>query len=112
MPKVWTESAGRSNRRRINEGRARTSGTSPPEGSRHEPQEVDAVDVYIVTIGVPAAAFRAHLVDVEGAQLVRELPPRRIVVALRSPADRQRLAALPGVEAVVPDRLEHPDQLA
>jgi hypothetical protein len=82
------------------------------EGSRHEPQEVDAVDVYIVTIGVPVAVFRAHLVDVEGAQLVRELPPRRIVVALRSPADRQRLAALPGVEAVVPDRLEHPDQLA
>jgi len=77
-----------------------------------QPQEVDAVDVYIVTIGVPVSVFRAHLVAVEGARLVRELPPRRIVVALRSPADRQRLAALPGVEAVVPDRLEHPDQSA
>jgi hypothetical protein len=82
------------------------------EGSRHEPQEVDAVDVYIVTIEVPTSAFRGQLDAIEGARLVRQLSPRRIVVALRSPADRQRLAALPGVEAVVPDRLEHPDQSA
>jgi hypothetical protein len=36
---------------------------------------------------------------------VRELPPGRLVVAADDPA---RLAALPGVESVVEDRLEHP----
>jgi hypothetical protein len=70
------------------------------------------VHVYIVSIEVPASAFRAPLVAIEGARLVRELPPGRVVVALRSPADLPWLAALPGVEAVVPDRLEHPDRLA
>ncbi len=68
--------------------------------------------VYIVTIEVPTAAFRANLDAIEGARLVRELPPGRVVVALRSSADRQQLAALPGVTAVVPDRLEHPDRPA
>jgi hypothetical protein len=67
------------------------------------------VPVYIVTIGVPTADFRAQLDAIAGARLVRELPPRRVVVALHSPADRPRLAALPGVEAVVVDSLEHPD---
>jgi len=66
--------------------------------------------VYIVTIAVPAAAFRAHLDAIDGARLIRELPPGRVVVALRSSMDRPRLAALPGVTAVVPDRLEHPDR--
>jgi hypothetical protein len=66
--------------------------------------------MYIVTIEVPAAAFRAHLDAIDGARLIRELPPGRVVVALRSSADHPRLAALPGVTAVVPDRLEHPDR--
>jgi hypothetical protein len=64
--------------------------------------------MYIVTIEVPAAAFQAHLDAIDGARLIRELPPGRVVVALRSSADRPRLAALPGATAVVPDRLEHP----
>jgi hypothetical protein len=72
----------------------------------------DAVGVYIVTIGIPTSTFRGHLDAIEGARLVRQLSPGRVVVALRSPADRPRLAALPGVEAVVPDRLEHPDRSA
>jgi hypothetical protein len=66
--------------------------------------------MYIVTIEVPAVAFRAHLDAIDGAGLIRELPPGRVVVALRSSMDRPRLAALPGVTAVVPDRLEHPDR--
>jgi hypothetical protein len=70
----------------------------------------DAVHLYIVTIDVPASAFRARLDAIEGARLVRDLPPGRVVVALRSPVDRPRLAALPGVAAVVHDRLEHPDR--
>jgi hypothetical protein len=65
--------------------------------------------MYIVTIEVPAVAFRARLNAIDGARLIRELPPGRVVVGLRSSADRPRLAALPGVTAVVPDRLEHPD---
>jgi hypothetical protein len=72
----------------------------------------DAVHVYIVTIEVPTSAFRVHLDAIKGARLVRQLSPGRVVVALRFPADRPRLAALPGVEAVVPDRLEHPDRSA
>lgn len=68
--------------------------------------------MYIVTIEIPAAAFRAHLDAIEGVRLIRELPPDRVVVALRSPVDRPRLAALPGVTAVLLDRLEHPDRRA
>jgi hypothetical protein len=70
------------------------------------------IAVYIVTIEVPTAAFHDHLGTIEGAWLIRELPPGRLVVGLRSPSDRQRLSALPGVTAVVPDRLEHPDRPA
>jgi hypothetical protein len=66
--------------------------------------------IYIVTIDVPASRFRSYLDAIDGARLIRELPPRRVVVALRSPADRPRLAALPAVEAVAPDSLEHPDR--
>jgi hypothetical protein len=66
--------------------------------------------VYIVTIDVPASDFRAHLNAIPGARLVRELPPGRVVVALRSPDDRRQLASLPAVEAVVLDSLEHPDR--
>jgi hypothetical protein len=72
----------------------------------------DAIGVYIVTIEVPTAAFRVHLDAIEGARLVRQLSPGRVVVALRSPTDHVRLAALPGVDAVVPDRLEHPNRPA
>lgn len=66
--------------------------------------------IYIVTIDVPASRFRSYLSAIDGARLIRELPPRRVVVALRSPADRPRLAALPEVEGVVPDSVEHPDR--
>ncbi len=70
-----------------------------------------AVDaIYIVVIEVPTSAFVEQLDAVDGARLVRELAPGRVVVALRSPADRPRLAALPGVTAVLADRLEHPDR--
>jgi hypothetical protein len=77
-----------------------------------EVARIQADAVHIVTIEVPTAAFLDHLEAIEGARLIRELPPGRVVVALRSRADRQRLAALPGVTAVVPDRLEHPDRQA
>jgi hypothetical protein len=65
--------------------------------------------LYIVTIDVPVAAFRGRLEAIDGARLIRELPPGRVVVALRSSVDRPRLAALPGVTAIFSDRLEHPD---
>jgi hypothetical protein len=65
--------------------------------------------LYIVAIEVPVAEFRGQLEAIAGARLIRELPPGRVVVALRSPADRPRLEALPGVTAVFADRLEHPD---
>jgi len=84
---------------------------SSPLTSRHQDRAMDAA-VYIVTIEVETTAFRAHLDAIEAARLVRELSPGRVVVALRSRADRSRLAALPGVTAVVPDRLEHPDRPA
>jgi hypothetical protein len=66
--------------------------------------------MYIVTIDVPAAAFRVQLDAIDGARLIRELPSGKVVVALPSSADRPRLAALPSVTAVVSDRLEHPDR--
>ena len=65
---------------------------------------------YIVAIEVPAAEFRARLEAIDGARLIRELPPGRVVVALRSAVDRPLLAALPGVTAIFSDRLEHPDR--
>jgi hypothetical protein len=66
--------------------------------------------LYIVAIEVPTAEFRARLDAIDGARLIRELPPGRVVVALRSPVDRPLLAALPGVTAVFSDRLQHPDR--
>jgi hypothetical protein len=66
--------------------------------------------VYIVTLAGPAAQLRAELTEIPDARFVRELAPRRAVVVLRTPADRRRLAALPAVEAVVPDALEQPDR--
>src|SRR6266536_1145898 len=96
---------------------ARCHGRSAPnfatmrvEGEERELMVGRPSAVYIVTIAVPAAAFRAHLDTIDGARLITELPPGRVVVALRSSMDRPRLAALPGVTAVVPDRLEHPDR--
>ena len=68
----------------------------------------DTPPVYIVTTGEPPERFRGRLDGIEGARLIRALPPRRVVVALRSHADRARLAELPGVEAVDLDRLQHP----
>jgi hypothetical protein len=64
--------------------------------------------VYIVRITGPAAAFRSRLSTLDGATFVRRLPPDRVVVTLPSPADVHRLAALDGVESVIPDRLERP----
>jgi hypothetical protein len=64
--------------------------------------------LYIVTVELPAGEFRERVEAIEGARLIRDLPPGRVVVALRSSADLPRLAALPGVTAVLPDRLEHP----
>jgi hypothetical protein len=43
--------------------------------------------MYIVTIEIPAA-FRAQLDAIEGARLIRELPPDRVVVALRYQPNR------------------------
>ena len=65
--------------------------------------------LYIVAIEGPVAAFRGQLEAIDGARMIRELPPGRVVVALRSPLDRPRLEALPGVTAVFSDRLEHPN---
>jgi hypothetical protein len=73
---------------------------------------LDAVYFYIVTIDVPASVFRERLEAISGARPIRELPPRRVVVALPSAGDCSQLAALPGVEALVVDRLEHPDRPA
>jgi hypothetical protein len=85
----------------------------PGHGSRADDRPARRSDlgvpVYIVTIAKPPAEFRRQLEAIADAWLVRELPPRRVVVVLRSAADRPRLAALPGVEAVVVDSLEHPD---
>ncbi len=64
--------------------------------------------VFIVRLSVAASEFRERLRAIEGAVLVRELPPGRVVVAA-APEDARRLAALDGVEAVVRDRLEHLD---
>lgn len=64
--------------------------------------------VYIVRISGTVAAFRSRLRAVEGATLVRELPPDRVVVTLLADADAPRLAALEGVESVTRDRLERP----
>jgi hypothetical protein len=64
--------------------------------------------VYIVTTGESPERFRGRLAGIEGARLIRALPPRRVVVALRSHADEARLAELPGVEAVILDRLQQP----
>ena len=74
--------------------------------------ETDEVHLYIVTVDVPTSVFRERLATVSGARVVRELPPRRVVVALRSRDDRARLAAVPGVETLVEDRLEHHDRPA
>jgi hypothetical protein len=64
--------------------------------------------VYIVRISGTVAAFRSLLGAVEGATLVRELPPDRVVVTLLADTDASRLAALDGVESVTRDRLERP----
>jgi hypothetical protein len=68
------------------------------------------VAVYIVTIGVPTSEFSARLESLAGARLIRELPPGRVVVALATHGDLPRLAALPGVTAVLSDKPEHPDR--
>jgi hypothetical protein len=66
-------------------------------------------NVYIVRISIPVAAFRDRLEDIPGAVFIRELPPARVVVRLSSRAALPRLAAMPGVDTVTADRLQHPD---
>jgi hypothetical protein len=65
-------------------------------------------DLYIVRISISVEEFAERLRAVEGARLIRELPPGRAVVALPARAPLSRLLALDGVEAATPDRLEHP----
>jgi len=60
--------------------------------------------VFIVTIAVPAEEFRRSLEGVAGVRFVRELPPGRVVVTAAGSAV---VTALPAVEAVIEDRLEH-----
>jgi hypothetical protein len=62
--------------------------------------------VYIVRITGTVARFRERLRTVDGATLVRELPPDRVVVTLPSTAGESGLAALDGVESLTHDRLE------
>ena len=62
--------------------------------------------VYIVRISGTTADFLGRLRTIDGATLVRELPPDRVVVTLPSSADVPRLTALEGVESVTPDRRE------
>jgi hypothetical protein len=64
--------------------------------------------VYIVQISGTVADFHSLLRTVEGATLVRDLPPDRAVVTLLSDADVPRLATLSGVESLTADRLERP----
>jgi hypothetical protein len=91
-------------------GRASTG--RPDEEDEEEVAVAETPAVYIVTTGEAPERLGSRLAAIEGARLVRALPPRRVVVALRSHADRALLAALPGVEGVVLDRLEHPDRPA
>ncbi|MDN3358680.1 hypothetical protein [Actinomadura sp. DC4] len=64
--------------------------------------------VYIVGVSGTIADFRVRLRAIEGARPVRDLPPDRVVLTLRSAADLPRLAALEDVVSVTPDRLERP----
>jgi hypothetical protein len=60
---------------------------------------------FIVTLSVSVATFRATLADeVPDASLGRELPHHRVVVILPATLGPS-LAALPGVDSVVPDEL-------
>ena len=61
----------------------------------------------IVTLAVPLEDFAAALATIDGARLVRALPPGRAVVAI-PPGAGARLAALPGVTGVRVDSLERP----
>jgi hypothetical protein len=65
-------------------------------------------DVMIVELSCTVDELASRLHEVEGASLVRALPPGRAVVVLAGPGDAQRLARLPGVVSVQPDPLEHP----
>lgn len=66
--------------------------------------------VCLVRVSLPIEEFREELQEIPGATLVREFAPGRLVVRLPAEAAVERLAALRGVEAVAPDRLEHPDR--
>jgi hypothetical protein len=65
-------------------------------------------DVMIVELSCTVEELASRLHEVEGASLVRALPPARAVVVLAGSGDAQRLALLPGVVSVRPDALEHP----
>ena len=68
------------------------------------PQRSD-VGPYIVTLSVPVEAFRATLTnDIPDARLGRVLPHGQVVVTLPVKLVGS-LAALPGVDSVMPDPL-------
>jgi hypothetical protein len=66
--------------------------------------------VVIVTLTTDVDEFVRRLGQVDGARLVRELPPGRVVVALRGTGSAADVAALDGVVSVVVDSLEHPQR--
>ncbi len=68
-------------------------------------REPSDVGPYIVTLSVPVATFRATLAnDIPDARLGRELPHDQVVVMLPVKLVGS-LAALPGVDSVMPDPL-------
>lgn len=64
---------------------------------------------YIVRIELPVEEFRDGLREIPEATLLRELDPGRVVV-IAPPSAVGRLAALPGVREVTPDRLRPMDR--
>jgi hypothetical protein len=62
----------------------------------------------IVQLSCTVDELRPRLSGIDGARLVRELPPDSAVVVLARPADATALAQLPGVVSVQPDPFEHP----
>ena len=64
--------------------------------------------VMIVQLSCTVDELLPLLSGIDGARLVRALPPGRAVVVLARPSDATALAQLPGVVSVQPDPFEHP----
>ena len=62
--------------------------------------------LFVVLLAGPTVEIAPLLRLVEGAALVRELARERVVVSTTTWEDGARLAALPGVLQVLPDRRE------